>query len=97
MPVPAGDALAQHISAEREAAHLEWWAQFWNRSHILVGGAAAANATTTSEAERVTQVYAATRYVQAIQTRTWVRMTSGAAIHPLMGVHGAIMMSRRLG
>jgi hypothetical protein len=59
-------------SRRREAAHTDWWAQFWNRSHIIATASEGADPAAVAAAQVVSQIYAATRYVQAIQTRTWV-------------------------
>lgn len=47
--------------------HAAWWQAFWGRSHITVSSVIASAAT-----QRLTEQYAVTRYLQAIQTRTWV-------------------------
>lgn len=47
-------------------SHVDWWTAFWNRSHIVV------TSETNEDEETLTKQYAVTRYVQAIQARTWV-------------------------
>jgi hypothetical protein len=73
---------SEGTAAKREEAHVSWWDRFWRRSHVWVsesesGGDSSTTsrkaAASSSEAvQRLTQTYAATRYVQAIQSRTWV-------------------------
>ena len=50
---------------ERDSAHRKFWDDFWDRSHIWVSGKSRGLGT-------LTRRYAETRYLQAIQTRTWV-------------------------
>eukprot|EP01001_Neometanema_parovale_P007003 NODE_332_length_2657_cov_50.772691_g312_i0.p1 GENE.NODE_332_length_2657_cov_50.772691_g312_i0~~NODE_332_length_2657_cov_50.772691_g312_i0.p1 ORF type:complete len:832 (-),score=157.15 NODE_332_length_2657_cov_50.772691_g312_i0:160-2604(-) len=52
--------------------HADWWTAFWGRSHIQVTGASSASATADEDARILTNQYARTRYLQAIQSRTWV-------------------------
>lgn len=49
--------------------HLERWSRFWNRSHIVTSSA---NKSLGSDLDTLTLQYAVTRYVQAIQSGTWV-------------------------
>ena len=56
---------ASSSAARSRRAHNEWWATFWERSHIWVSGTDAGLANLTDR-------YAQTRYVQAIQAGTWV-------------------------
>ena len=56
-------------SETRAADHDAWWQQFWARSHIVVSSSTSTEAAT---AAILTQKYAVCRYVQAIQSRTWV-------------------------
>ena len=57
----------QHVRLSHAAA----WQAFWNRSHIMVGaGANASEPQTKNDTDTVTRKYAATRYVQALQSQT---------------------------
>jgi len=69
---PTGKGDAGAASRQREAAHAEWWAQFWNRSHIIALAPGGADPNASAAAQAVTQTYAATRFVEAIRTCTWV-------------------------
>ena len=51
--------------AGRRSAHNSFWESFWDRSHIWVGNG-------FGDLEILTGRYAQTRYVQAIQAKTWV-------------------------
>ena len=68
----AAAAATAAAGFQREVAHADWWAQFWNRSHIIALTPEDADPAASAAAQAVTKTYAATRYVQAIQTRTWV-------------------------
>ncbi len=46
---------------EMRKAHCQWWSQFWQRSHIVVGGC--------EQAKTITQGYALERFVQACASR----------------------------
>jgi hypothetical protein len=54
-------------TADRDAAHLEWWRQFWQRSHVVI--TPAAGATDAAAAVDVTRGYALQRYVTACAGR----------------------------
>jgi hypothetical protein len=56
------------------AAHDTFWESFWDKSHIWVSSAATKNddARQQQQLDALTQRYAQTRYVQAIQAGTWV-------------------------
>ena len=62
-------AGAEHVAARAAAggsrAHAAFWEAFWGRSHIWVAGA-------EPQLGALTERYAQTRYVQAIQAGTWV-------------------------
>jgi hypothetical protein len=59
-------------SGSRSKRHEGWWHQFWSRSHVTVTAANRSAPTAIAAAEAVSKIYAATRFVQAIQTQTWV-------------------------
>ena len=66
--VDAVAAAAANVSiASNRVAHVVWWASFWARSHVVVGSAAGVPNGTVAQ---LNALYAATRFVQAVQSRT---------------------------
>lgn len=63
----AGAKSIRAIPVEkREAAHIAWWKQFWNRSYIFITAKDPAN---RKEAETVTQGYILQRFITACSGR----------------------------
>eukprot|EP00939_MAST-03C_sp_MAST-3C-sp1_P001726 g1726.t1 len=63
---------AEHLHEPIEnvtAMHRETWTEFWDRSHIWVQDVNSSNVDATNS---LTERYAQNRYVQAIQSGTWV-------------------------
>jgi hypothetical protein len=58
----------KRVASSTRRAHEDWWSAFWERSYIVVHG----NTTMAADAAVLTQQYAVTRYLQAVQARTWV-------------------------
>lgn len=65
----AAVAAREQAVATRVTAHASWWSDFRGRSHIAVSST---NASEASGTALLTQQYALWRYLQAIQTGTWV-------------------------
>ena len=54
--------------ADPRPAHVAWWMGFWSRSYVSVN----ASQPATSDGFKLSQMYALTRYVQAVQSRNTI-------------------------
>jgi len=72
--------------------HLKWWAAFWDRSHVLVNASHAGSGAgrDSGDASALNDMYAITRYTQAVQSRggstIWPIKFNGMVSHPAFRV-----------
>ena len=59
----------RHVEDGSPKDHLSFWDKFWEKSHIWVSSR---NSSNMGHLDDLTQRYAQTRYIQAIQAGTWV-------------------------
>ena len=68
----AHDAHAATGTSTAKGAHDGWWTDFWNRSWITPSSSAAGGGLSAADATTLARQYAVTRFVNAVQSGTWV-------------------------